>query len=182
MDAYFLMKTWHQYQIDLDLVPEMKYIEVVASMRFYAAYNSSERLRLYLHRHLDVQAVEGELVTDWWFDQREVAPAAHLYAGRILHLRLERALRSGDITTITFRYAGRLVEAFEEGRIILGQHLPWVPFNGDYGAYSFSLAATCDRRWRLSSFGEGEWDTGVWRFHWPFPTQEILLVSKGTGK
>ncbi len=172
------------YQVDLKLMPEEQFINAKVRLALHVPTSKMSRAIFYLHRQLVVQSVVGEHLAGYRFDADTPSPNPFMPEAGTLHLQFSRPLKIGEKTELAFEYEGRITTwPVWSANVVsgvwteLGLYLPWFPYNGEYGDFTFSVNVGTDAAYQVRSYGGHARDAAEWRFVWGQPTNDMVIVA-----
>jgi hypothetical protein len=178
-----LPKSLSHYQAHLKVIPDEQFIEAEVTLTFRAPINGMDSAIFYLHKQLEVKSLTGDHLVDYCFDTKTPSPIQFMPEAGTLHLGFAKPLEKGEIIRLRFEFGGKVTmwpewsaNVISETWTELGMYLPWFPFNGDYGDFTFSVDVECDVAYQVRSYGEHVKHGDMWHFVWDHPTNDIIIV------
>lgn len=172
----------NHYRIYLKLVPEQQLIEAKVELRFIG--NGLDSLSFALHKQFEILSVKAKDLEVYQFDTETPNTLPWIPEGGNLHLRFIKPLQKGDRIRIQFTYRGKITEwpdwlanVVTEDWVELGLYLPWFPYNGSYGEFTFIVDAECDPDYQLCGLGDIKKEDNKWRFSSRSPQKDIIIVA-----
>lgn len=179
-----LLENLSCYQVDLKLIPEEQFINAKVRLAFHVPTDKMSKAIFCLHRQLVVQSVVGEHLAGYRYDTDTSSLIPFIPEAGTLHLQFSRPLKRGEKVELNFEYEGRITawpvwsaNVISDVWTELGLYLPWFPYNGEYGDFTFSVNVDIDAAYQVRSYGDHARDATKWHFVWGRPASDMVIVA-----